>query len=498
MLVNLLSNAIKFTGAGEVVLEVTVEGRDVAGTRLHFSVRDTGIGIPPDKQDAIFDAFSQADASTTRQFGGTGLGLTISSHLTKLMGGRIWVESTLGQGSVFHVVVPFAESQRPARSEPPADVESLRNRSVLVVDDNATNCRILHDVLVQWGMVPTVVNHGEDALRALQVAVDTNRPFSLVLLDHQMPQMSGLDVAARIRGSASLAPTVILMLSSTDPQSAEDARTLGINASLIKPVRQAVLLRAILAALDRQAQPAVAKALPPPLPVDGRSLRILVAEDNAVNTKLIRALLDVRGHVTYAVTNGREAVATVETAGEAFDLALMDVQMPEMDGLEATAAIRLAEAGTSRHLPIVALTAHAMKGDREACLAAGMDGYLSKPVHAADLFALIESLVPGDAPVEAPPPASAACDEALSRVGGDRQLLAELVAMLAQEIPGAVLDLRRTLKHGDAKGLERAAHKLRGSVAQLRRQGRGGDRLAARDGGTRRAPGRRAGPTVDP
>ncbi len=467
VLVNLLSNAIKFTEAGEVVLEAAVEPSETGTARLHFIVRDTGVGVPADKQSAIFEAFSQADTSTTRRYGGTGLGLTIASHLTALMGGRIWVESTLGVGSRFHVVLSFGESANRPHSMRTPELADLHGQSVLVVDDNATNCRILHDLLVSWQMVPTVVDRGSDALTAMTRAVERGTPYSLVLLDHQMPEMSGMEVAQRIRGSAALAPTVVLMLSSTDQPSGMHATSLGIAASLTKPVRRAALLQAILAAFGRSAQsatPVSAAGATPPV-ASRRALTILLAEDNPVNTRLVKAILDKRGHVVHAVATG---LAAVEAAAEsAFDVVLMDVQMPEMDGFEATAAIRRAESGSATRLPIIALTAHAMKGDREACLAAGMDGYLSKPIHAPALFALIEDLMSGRESMTHVVPAGRAAfevDAVLAQLEGDRQLLAELVALFLQESPAALAEIRRSVEVADAPALERTAHKLRGSV----------------------------------
>ena len=467
ILVNLLSNAIKFTEAGEAVLEVAVERSEAGTARLHFIVRDTGVGVSAEKQATIFEAFSQADTSTTRRYGGTGLGLTISSHLTALMGGRIWVESTPGIGSRFHVVMSFGESvNRPLGVRTPGLAE-LEGQPVLVVDDNATNCRILRDLLVHWKMVPTVVDRGCDALTAMQRAVERGTPYALVLLDHHMPEMSGMEVAQEIRDSAALAPTVVLMLSSTDQQSGAHATSLGIAASLTKPVRRAVLLQAILAAFGRSAQHAaqvIAAAPTPPVPTS-RALKVLLAEDNSVNTRLMKAILDKHGHIVHAVVDGRAAVAAV--AESTFDVVLMDVQMPEMDGLEATAAIRRAESGSATRVPIIALTAHAMKGDHEACLAAGMDGYLSKPIHAPALFALIDELTSGREPATRVSPAPLAAfdvEALLAQVEGDRELLTELVDLFILESPAALAEIRRSVEAADAPAVERAAHKLRGSV----------------------------------
>jgi two-component system sensor histidine kinase/response regulator len=350
---------------------------------------------------------------------------------------------------------------------PPADTSALRRRAVLVVDDNATNCRILREVLQQWGMAPTVVHSGPDALAALQAAAAAGAPFSLVLLDQQMPGMSGTEVAAGIRATPALASPLVLMLSSSDHQpGGQVAEALGIGAWLTKPVRRAMLLREILAGLGRTEPRPAARPAPAIAAGSSRSLRVLLAEDNPVNTRLMQAMLDSRGHVTTAVGTGSDAVAAV-TVEASFDLVLMDVQMPQMDGLEATAAIRELERGRPRRLPIVALTAHALKGDREACLAAGADAYLSKPIHAAELFALVERLTGGTlAGGEAAPPRAPlfSADDLLDRVGGSRPLLAELVTLFAQDAPGAIAALQRALADADAAGLQQAAHRLRGAL----------------------------------
>ena len=441
IIVNLIGNAVKFTEAGEVVLRVDREGpadavsQEGAPVTLHFTVSDTGLGIPAAKQATIFDSFTQVDTSTTRRFGGTGLGLAISSQLVALMGGRIWVESQPGQGSRFHFTVPFEVPAAPATEAPPRQARDLEGMPVLVVDDNATNRRILDEILTTWGMRPTVVDGGAAALRAMDLALQAGRPFPLVLLDSQMPDMDGFEVAGRIAQRSDLVGATIMMLSSMGQRGdALRCREVGVAAYLSKPVRQFVLLEAILAALARPVSSMKGPALMTrrtlseghralraasasdnagdPLPVEGldttrredvtppaplRSLRVLVAEDNRVNQLVIRRMLERLHHTVVLCEDGRAAVAAVEA--ERPDLVLMDVQMPGMDGFAATAAIRereLAQPG-GRRLPIVALTAFAMKGDRERCLAAGMDDYLTKPIRRDQLAAVLAGFG-GEAP----------------------------------------------------------------------------------------------------
>ncbi|MBI3785472.1 MAG: response regulator [Deltaproteobacteria bacterium] len=390
VLTNLVGNAIKFTEQGEVVVSVGTESCGDGEVYLHCVVLDTGIGIPVTKQEAIFRAFEQADNSTTRRFGGTGLGLTISRRLVEMMGGRIWVESGEGRGSTFHFTIRCALSTQPlARHRvPPAD---LRDVLVLVVDDNATNRRILNETLVRWGMRPTTVDSGWAALGCMMHAVAAGRSFPLVLIDVHMPEMDGFELATRIKQTPELAGASILMLSSADlAGEAARCRAVGVGAFLTKPIRQSALLDAILLALGsvRPGEPRVA--------VNGESgetlatrLHVLLAEDNVVNQRLAARLLEKRGHTVTLANNGREALCAFEK--ERFDLVLMDVQMPEMDGFEATAAIREREEASGRHTPIIAMTALAMKGDDERCLLAGMDAYVAKPLQVKSLFAIIES-----------------------------------------------------------------------------------------------------------
>ena len=400
ILVNLLGNAIKFTERGEVGLEVGVVLLGEEQAQLHFAVRDTGVGIALEKQKLIFEAFAQADGSTTRTFGGTGLGLTISSRLVEIMGGQIGVESRRGEGSCFRFRVP-ARIARPAA--PPQAVEraELVGLRALVVDDNLTNRRILGNILERWRMKPVLAASGREALARLQEAQRTGNSFALLMTDSQMPEMDGFEFVEQIREKVDLGKTTIMMLTSAGQRGdGARCRELGITAYLVKPVSQSQLLGAIIRVLGTKVETGEEPRLvtrhslePPPL-----SLRVLLAEDNRVNQKLASRLMEKRGHRVVVAENGREALEALEK--QTFDLVVMDVSMPEMDGFEAAAAIRAREKGNGSHLPIIAMTALAMKGDRERCLAAGMDGYVSKPVQSKELFQAIESLLPAAASSE--------------------------------------------------------------------------------------------------
>jgi PAS domain S-box-containing protein len=468
VVLNLVGNAIKFTERGEVVLRVAVEPRAEGGW-LRFTVSDTGIGIPPDKQGRIFEAFTQADGSTTRHHGGTGLGLTISSQLVELMGGRIWVESAVGRGSAFHFLVRFGRQHTPAGGRPAALPPTLRDLPVLAVDDNATNRRILHDILANWGMRPTVVDGGAEALTVLTQAAATDRPFALALLDGRMPGMDGFALAERIRQDPCLEDTPLVLLASAAGQGdAARCRALGV-AYLAKPVKQSDLRDAIVHAmglsLEWKSPPAPGAG--PPAAGGGKALRVLLAEDNAVNRMLAVRLLEREGHQYVIAADGVEAVALSEK--EPFDLVLMDVHMPRMSGFEATAAIRARERSTGRHLPIVALTANAMKGDRERCLQAGMDGYVSKPIRREDLFGAMAAAVGGRRrPRGAAEERGGArpFDEAevWQRINGDGEILRELVGLFLEEAPRLMSDIREALGLRDGPALALAAHTLKGSA----------------------------------
>ncbi|HEY2499557.1 MAG TPA: response regulator [Candidatus Angelobacter sp.] len=399
---NLIGNAIKFTQLGEIILRV--EATDMDTHRqvvcLHFSVRDTGIGIPQERQKAVFEAFTQADSSTTRKYGGTGLGLTITSRLVALMGGQIWIESEPGKGSIFHFTANFGLGYSSTIQPAPLETIDLRGLAVLVVDDNETNRRILADVLASWGLRPTMAADGHEALRILQHAHKAGAPFDLLLSDLQMPGMDGFTLVERIRQTPELAGATIMMLTSVGERGdAARCRELGIKGYLTKPVQQSALKQSIIAAMNGIAHQSAASNSRQSSWQAKTGLRILLAEDNVVNQVLARRLLQKMGHMVTVVSNGFEALAILEQ--DSFDAALMDVQMPEMDGLETTQAIRKAEQASGNHLPIIALTAHAMKGDEERCLAAGMDAYTSKPIQTAELFAILEQLMTSKERIEA-------------------------------------------------------------------------------------------------
>jgi signal transduction histidine kinase/CheY-like chemotaxis protein len=396
IVINLLANAIKFTGNGEVVLGATVESRTADALTLHFTVRDTGIGISKEKQKVIFEAFTQADGSTTRKFGGTGLGLTISSRLVEAMKGKLWVESTPDLGSCFHFTIPLGvTSQRPPRVN---SVEPrLAGRPVLVVDDSVTNRRILTDMLRYWKMRPTSAANAQEALSYMASAVETGEPFSLVLTDGHMPEMDGFGFAKRIKTDPHLAEAVIVMLTSGERLGdVRRCRELGVSAYLMKPVRRDELRASIIAALTVQPEEfdgddvvvQTGDHLRRPAARERRPLQILLTEDNLVNQRVAGGILTKAGYGVVTANNGSEALEALRERD--FDLVLMDVQMPVMDGFEATNAIRIKEKLTGEHVPIIAMTAHAMKGDEARCLKAGMDGYISKPIRGRDLLELVE------------------------------------------------------------------------------------------------------------
>jgi CheY-like chemotaxis protein/nitrogen-specific signal transduction histidine kinase len=486
VVINLVGNALKFTEKGEVVAEVsraacglTPTARPQAAVDLQFQVRDTGIGISPEKVPTIFRPFEQADTSTTRKYGGTGLGLPICQRLVEMMGGRIGVESEVGKGSTFHFTATFARSigarsetgphreTGPRREERPAPPVQLRGLRVLVVDDNATNRRILQEVIGHWQMKVTAVDGAAAALVALERARGAGEPFALALIDGHMPGMDGFELAERIQQTDG--PPVVLLTSGGQPGDVARCRQLGIASYLMKPVKQSDLLRAVGSALRLTAQ-GEKPAGPEPAAPRGRrrSLRVLLAEDNFVNQRLAARLLEKAGHTALLVGNGREALAALERLP--FDLVLMDVEMPDMDGLEATAVLREREKGSGRHIPVIAMTAHALKGDRERCLAAGMDAYVPKPIQADELRRVIDELLP---PASAPAVGAAAGEglfdpaATLERVDGDREILKEIIRLFADQCPVWLSEIRDAITRGDAKLLRRAAHSLRGAASQF-------------------------------
>jgi CheY-like chemotaxis protein len=391
IITNLVGNALKFTAAGEVVVSVNalkVTAREVA---LQFSVRDTGIGIPLEKQATIFEAFSQADTSTTRKYGGTGLGLTISTKLVEMMGGRIWVESQPDFGSTFHFITRFGLQAATAQPTVPVPSKFLPGLRSLVVSHNATTCRIIAETLAGWQMEPASVESGAAALAAVKQGILEGAPFALILIDAQLPFMDGFSLANGLRrDTGSGAPTVIMLTSTGSRGDAARCRDAGIKAYLPKPVRRAGLLTAIKTAFGLPDEvPKQSLVTIHSLREAGAKLKILMAEDNPVNQRVQMRMLEKKGHSVVVADTGRKALELI--GQQTFDLILMDVQMPEMNGLEATAAIRRQEQTSGRHIPIIAMTANAMSGDKQICLAAGMDDYVSKPIRTKELFETIEN-----------------------------------------------------------------------------------------------------------
>ena len=473
ILINLIGNAIKFTERGEIAVHVEEKCRDENESQLHFAVADTGIGIPEEKQREIFRAFMQADSSTTRQFGGTGLGLTVSSKLVEMMGGKIWVESTPGKGSTFHFTTSFELSPADAKAAPPEQVD-FQNIPVLIVDDNATNRCILEGTVKAWGMVPTTTDNGADALRRLTRAKKSGRPLQLVLLDACMPEMDGFEVAGQIQKDPDLFGTTVMMLSSRGQhRDAALCKKLGVAAYLTKPIKRAKLLEAVQVALGdvapRGARPDSRRVTA--AGKDQQPLSILLTEDNLVNQIFASTLLERKGHRVEVAGTGKEALAALET-GE-FDLVLMDVQMPEMDGLEATMEIRRRERTTGGHIPIIAMTAHAMKGDRERCLEAGMDDYVSKPIQIKELLAAIGRLESpaGDFENASGGEKSAMVvldrEEMLGRVEGDLEFLNSLATGLFQKASDMMEAVHDAAAGDDGVALERAAHGVIGAVGNF-------------------------------
>ncbi|MCL4524071.1 MAG: response regulator [Acidobacteria bacterium] len=472
VVMNLVGNAIKFTEQGEVVLRAGMAQAANGDVILQFSVRDTGIGIPPEKQRAIFEAFAQADSSITRHYGGTGLGLSISAQILALMRGRIWVESTPGHGSTFYFTAQFARGTSSAFRRPPAELAQLEGLRALVVDDNATNRRILAQMLTNWRMQPVAADGAVSALSHLEDAAAQRKPFSLVLLDSEMPGTDGFALAERMRELPGVQGATIMMLTSgMRPRTAARCRELGVAACLTKPVKQSDLLDAILEVLSavplrvsrQKAEAHVAQA--------ARPLRVLVAEDQSANRMLVARILERRGHSAVCVQDGIEALSALKE--QPFDAVLMDVQMPRMDGLATTRAIRRKEKSSGEHLRIVAMTAHAMKGDRERCLKAGMDAYVGKPIRPEEMLQALEQSAAPLAPATPPDSPAAAADapfdqaELLRRTGGDAELLRRLVEIVSFDSAEMFAKLRQAVAQQDAKALFTSAHALKGTLATL-------------------------------
>jgi PAS domain S-box-containing protein len=477
VLLNLVGNAVKFTDAGEVVVRVEIDGDTppsppgVGEVGLRFTVRDTGIGIPPDQQVRIFRAFEQEDTSTTRKYGGTGLGLTIAARLAALMGGRITVDSESGRGSTFAFTAQFGRQPHSAVQLTRRLLVLLDNLPVLIVDDNATNRHILEEWLRGWQMKPEAVGDGVAAMDALWHGAACGSPYPLVLLDARMPDADGLALAARIRERAELSATRLILLTSGD-RSGDLARLreLRVNAHLLKPIQQDELLETIYQVMSRgngDAPPAARPAgeggqTPAPAPA-AAPLRVLVAEDNEFNAQLLEQLLSRRGHRVQLASNGREALCLAREGG--FDLLLLDMHMPELDGFQVVRAVRDRERTAGGHLPIIALTARSRKEDREQCLAAGMDEFLAKPIRAADLWAAIDRVVGVRPPAD--PPASGLLDTRvlLAACGDDAAILEKICQAFRARLPDHLKAVQDALRGRDAPGLREAAHKLSGMVA---------------------------------
>ena len=456
---NLIGNAIKFTDRGHVVVSVRRERCAERCIMLHFAVTDTGIGVPADQHGAIFEAFRQADGSTTRKFGGTGLGLAISTSLVEMMGGRLWIESEPGEGSIFHFTATFDLA---AVSGVGRDTASLADRRVLIVDDNPVNRRILDAQVRSWAMVPSAVDGGQAAIDALTAAARRGRPFDLVLLDANMPGLDGFAVAEQASSRPELAGSTIMMLSSSGLESdVARCRALGVAAYLTKPIKASDLLEAMTRAVGGAATARTPARPGPKVTAPARLIRVLVAEDNVVNQRVAVGLLTRRGHTVTVVGNGLEALAALER--DAYDLVLMDVQMPVMGGFEATAAIRARERQTGGHVRIVAMTAHAMNGDRERCVAAGMDGYLSKPLDPRMLFAIAEGDAPGG------PAAASTFDRTatLDRLNGNEALLADVIGLFLDDCPARLRAIKAAVDARDSESIRLEAQGLKGAAGNL-------------------------------
>jgi CheY-like chemotaxis protein len=474
---NFFSNALKFTHQGSVSLTIGPAPADVvfkrikpgSGPVLAIAVADTGIGVPRDKQELIFEAFQQADGTTSRKYGGTGLGLTICRQLVELMRGRIWVESKPGEGSTFHFTAHFGIGES---AEPPlAGGRLLNDLRVLVVDDNPTSQAVLIEMLESWKMRPVGVGDGAQALAELQRATEAGEPYALILLDAEMPGTDGFEVATRINQHPGHSGATLMMLNADDQRNDKArCRELGIAACLTKPIAPSELFDALAGSLGIGARLQTATlSAASTLHEQRASLAVLLAEDNPVNQVLGIRLLEKFGHRVTLANNGREAVEKYQQGP--FDVILMDVDMPEMNGYDATATIRGLEQANGRHIPIVAMTAHAMDGSRERCLEAGMDGYISKPIDTEALWLELERIAGGiAAPVIGVKPAVhehpvADLKQALDRVDGNRELFEELIRMFIEDYPGHLDGIRQAIASQDAANVKFHAHSLKGMLA---------------------------------
>jgi len=466
ILLNLIENAVKFTDEGEVVVYVASDSPTASEANLRFSVEDTGIGIPKDKQQSIFSAFKQVDAKITGRYGGTGLGLAVSSQLVKLMGGKFDVSSKTGQGSRFDFTAVFKRLPEEHRAGEASDLD-LQGIKILVVDDNATSRRITKEMLDEWQMEVKFASNSEEARQVLSGVGALEKPVDLVLIDSDMPGSDGFALARWIKDQKLKNLRMIMMLTFPHLKRKTEFQPLGVKASVIKPLNPSEVLNAIRVALDKKTPDAgqprkVMKAKPKTV---ARSLKILVAEDTPFNQTFILRLLEKNGFHPILVENGQQAVERFNP--DTVDVILMDVQMPEMDGFEATREIRKLEAQKGGHIPIIAMTAYATEGDRERCLVAGMDDYVSKPISAGKLFKIIEDLIPPDDTVQ-PSDEKKGCslneDGLIKLFGNDHDLFKELVEIFVNDYPQMLTTLRKSLKTTDAKTFSRTAHSLKGML----------------------------------
>jgi two-component system sensor histidine kinase/response regulator len=471
VLVNLVGNAIKFTARGEILVSVGIEEFASDSVVLRFSVADTGIGIPAEKLDTIFQPFAQADGSTTRRFGGSGLGLTISAKLVELMGGNIWVESQSGVGSTFWFTVALGAQPHDNSGHGDVEYPHLEGLPVLIVDDNATNRRILEEVLTNWGARPVAVDRGRAALQALRAAADQGQVFPIALIDGMMPGMDGLELAKEIRRDPPIASVrLVLLTSAGQPDDVENVRSLNIAACLTKPVRQSELFDTLMKVMAGSEQPKKVQVVTHQdkqlnhQPATQTGLRILLAEDHPVNQKVAVRMLERLGHQIVVADDGRKALEALE-AGR-FDVVLMDVQMPEMDGFEAVRIIRAHEATTKEHLTIIALTAHAMQGDRERCLLAGFDSYLAKPIRQHELQTALDSLERRSP--DTPVPARGFLEQLNAICGGDDEFRRELAESFLESAPRWLSGIAMALEHQDSGTLAAQAHALKGISRTIR------------------------------
>jgi len=484
ILTNLVANAIKFTEKGEVVIRATLESETDTHVTVRFSISDTGIGIPKDRQKAIFDSFTQADGSTTRKFGGTGLGLTISKQLAELMGGQIGVESEEGKGSTFWFTVVLEKQPESAAQVDVTIPANIRGLRILVVDDNETNRKILQTQLSSWGCQPSGVADGESALRTLRQAKKEGKPFPLVIIDMQMPEMDGEMLGRAIKADPTISDTVMVMMTSIGLRGdAERCKEIGFAAYLTKPIRQSRLYDALIEIMSKATTPERSKPVASLVTKHSlkekrkRKLRILLAEDNVVNQKVASRILEKSGYQVDVVSNGQEAVEAVKNS--TYDLVFMDVQMPEMDGLKATKVIREIEKESGKHVPIIAMTAHAMKGDKERCLEAGMDDYIPKPIQPQDVIDTIERWTNSkdqqkETPQEENHKESSLTGEpmidleaALPRFADDMEFFKEMVHEFLKYAPEQLKELIAAVKEGDTNKVERLAHSIKGAAGTL-------------------------------